>query len=85
MLIILECRQGSSGRRSFNSEEYAMGLGDSIEKGADNAMKNLAGNADMSDDGHTPDPGNPYDDVEVHSSLSEGSNAMEKEREEEKS
>jgi hypothetical protein len=68
----------------LNSEEYAMGLGDSIKKGADNAMKDLAGNADKTDDGHTPDPGNPHDDVEVHSSLSEGSNAMEKEREEDK-
>jgi len=62
-----------------------MGIGDSIKKGADNAMKDLAGTADKSDDAHTPDPGNPYDDVEVHSSLSEGSNAMEKEREEDQS
>jgi hypothetical protein len=59
-----------------------MGIGDSIKKGADNAMKDLAGTAEKSDDGHTPDPGNPGDVVQVHSSISEGSNAMEGEREE---
>ncbi|WP_346958668.1 hypothetical protein [uncultured Arthrobacter sp.] len=57
-----------------------MGIGDSIKKGAEYAMEDLAGTAKKSDDGHAPDPGNPRDEVQVHSSISEGSNAMEGER-----
>lgn len=59
-----------------------MGIGDSIKKGAEYAMEDLAGTADKSDDGHAPDPGNPREEVQVHSSISEGSNAMAAEREE---
>ena len=53
-----------------------MGIGDSISKAAENAMENLGGTAKKFDDGHTPDPDNPRDDVQVHSSISEGSNAL---------
>ena len=53
-----------------------MGIGDSISKAAENAMKDLGGTAEKSDDGHAPDPGDPTDDVQVHSSISEGSNAL---------
>jgi hypothetical protein len=53
-----------------------MGIGDSISKAAENAMKDLGGTADKSDDAHAPDPDNPRDDVQVHSSISEGSNAL---------
>jgi hypothetical protein len=56
-----------------------MGIGDSIRKAAENAMEDLGGTAEKSDDGHTPDPGNPQDDVQVHSSISEGSNALDDE------
>jgi hypothetical protein len=56
-----------------------MGIGDSISKAAENAMKDLGGTAEKSDDGHAPDPGNPRDDVQVHSSISEGSNAADAE------
>jgi hypothetical protein len=60
-----------------------MGVGESIEKAAENAMKDLSGTAERTDDGHVPDPGDPNDNVEVHSSLSEGSNTMEAEKERE--
>ncbi|MDQ0823233.1 hypothetical protein QFZ79_000975 [Arthrobacter sp. V4I6] len=53
-----------------------MGIGDSISKAAENAMEDLGGTAEKSDDAHAPDPGNPRDDVQVHSSISEGSNAL---------
>ena len=56
-----------------------MGIGDSIRKAAENAMEDLGGTAEKSDDGHTPDPGDPRDDVQVHSSISEGSNALDNE------
>lgn len=56
-----------------------MGIGDSISKAAENAMEDLGGTAEKSDDGHAPDPGNPRDDVQVHSSISEGSNALDDE------
>lgn len=56
-----------------------MGIGDSISKAAENAMEDLAGTAEKSDDGHAPDPGNPREDVQVHSSISEGSNALDDE------
>ncbi|MEE2570334.1 hypothetical protein V1638_13130 [Pseudarthrobacter sp. J64] len=65
-----------------------MGLGDSISKAAENAMEDLAGTSTPEEEAAaakkgTPDPADPQDDVEVHSSLSEGSNAMDKERREE--
>ncbi|MFD5278371.1 hypothetical protein ACFWIX_12535 [Pseudarthrobacter sp. NPDC058362] len=56
-----------------------MGIGDSIGKAAENAMEDLAGTSDPAEKSNVPDPTNPNDDVEVHSSISEGSNAMEAE------
>lgn len=71
-----------------------MGLGDSIGKAAENAMEDLAGTSAPQEETAQgqdkkpgmegiPDPADPNDDVEVHSSLSEGSNAMDKERHQE--
>jgi hypothetical protein len=57
-----------------------MGIGDSIGKAAENAMEDLAGTSKPTEKTDVPDPANPNDDVEVHSSLSEGSNAMEAEK-----
>lgn len=53
-----------------------MGIGDSIRKAADNSMKDLGDNAPPADDGHAPSPGGGDGDVQVNSSISEGSNAM---------
>ncbi|WP_251036838.1 hypothetical protein [Arthrobacter sp. ISL-28] len=53
-----------------------MGIGDSIGKAAENAMEDLAGTSKPTDDAHVPEPGTRDDDVQVHSSISEGSNAM---------
>lgn len=53
-----------------------MGIGDSIGKAAENAMEDLAGTSKPTEKMDVPDPADPNDDVEVHSSLSEGSNAM---------
>lgn len=50
--------------------------GNGIKKAAENAMEDLAGLSEPADDAHTPDPGNPNDPVNVHSSISEGSNAI---------
>ena len=58
-----------------------MGIGDSIGKAAENAMEDLAGTSDPVEKTNVPDPADPNDDVEVHSSISEGSNAMEAEKE----
>ena len=58
-----------------------MGIGDSIGKAAENAMEDLAGTSKPTEKTQVPDPTDPNDDVEVHSSLSEGSNAMEAEKE----
>lgn len=52
------------------------GMGDNIKKAAENAMEDLAGTSDPHDDGTVPEPGQRDDDVQVHSSISEGSNAM---------
>jgi hypothetical protein len=57
-----------------------MGIGDSIGKAAENAMEDLAGTSKPTEKTDVPDPVDPNDDVEVHSSLSEGSNAMEAEK-----
>jgi hypothetical protein len=57
-----------------------MGIGDSIGKAAENAMEDLAGTSDPAEKRDVPDPSDPKSDVEVHSSLSEGSNAMEAEK-----
>lgn len=53
-----------------------MGIGDSIGKAAENAMEDLAGTSTPTDDAHVPEPGAKDDDIQVHSSISEGSNAM---------
>jgi hypothetical protein len=57
-----------------------MGIGDSIGKAAENAMEDLAGTSEPTEKMDVPDPADPNDDVEVHSSLSEGSNAIETEK-----
>lgn len=57
-----------------------MGIGDSIGKAAENAMEDVAGTSKPTEKTDVPDPADPNDDVEVHSSLSEGSNAMEAEK-----
>ncbi|MBP2267066.1 hypothetical protein J3A64_002530 [Pseudarthrobacter sp. PvP004] len=53
-----------------------MGVEDSIRKATENVMEDLAGTSDPVDDGHVPEPGEKDDDIQVHSSISEGSNAM---------
>jgi hypothetical protein len=53
-----------------------MGIGDNIKKAAENALEDLGGTSDPVDDAHVPEPGQRDDDVQVHSSISEGSNAM---------
>src|SRR3989337_3038589 len=53
-----------------------MGIGDSIGKAAENAMEDLAGTSKPTDDAHVPEPGARDDDIQVHSSISEGSHAM---------
>ncbi|WP_286179153.1 hypothetical protein [Arthrobacter sp. ISL-95] len=53
-----------------------MGVEDSIRKATENAMEDLAGTSDPVNDGHVPEPGEKDDDIQVHSSISEGSNAM---------
>jgi hypothetical protein len=52
-----------------------MGIGDSIGKAAENAMEDLAQTSDPTDDAHAPEPGASDEDIQVHSSISEGSNA----------
>ncbi|MEW9871561.1 hypothetical protein [Arthrobacter sp. HS15c] len=58
-----------------------MGIGDSIGKAAENAMEDLAGTSSPTENARVPEPTDPNSDVEVHSSISEGSNAMEAEKE----
>ncbi|MFJ6454926.1 hypothetical protein [Paenarthrobacter sp. NPDC091669] len=53
-----------------------MGVEDSIRKTAENAMEDLAGTSDPVANGRVPEPGDKDDDIQVHSSISEGSNAM---------
>ena len=53
-----------------------MGVEDSIRKATENAMEDLAGTSDPVNDGQVPQPGEKDDDIQVHSSISEGSNAM---------
>ena len=53
-----------------------MGVEDSIRKATENAMEDLAGTSDPVNDGRVPEPGENDDDIQVHSSISEGSNAM---------
>lgn len=58
-----------------------MGIGENISKAAENAMEDLAGTSRPTEATDVPEPTDPNSDVEVHSSLSEGSNAMEAEKE----
>lgn len=58
-----------------------MGIGESIGKAAENAMEDLAGTSSPTENTGVPEPTDPNSDVEVHSSISEGSNAMEAEKE----
>jgi hypothetical protein len=57
------------------AREQLMGIGDSIEKAAENAVEDLAGTSGQTDDAHVPEPGAPNEPIRVHSSISEGSNA----------
>lgn len=52
-----------------------MGIGDSIGKAAENAMEDLGQTSDPTDDAHVPEPGASDEEIQVHSSISEGSNA----------
>ncbi|MFP3459517.1 hypothetical protein R5O87_01560 [Arthrobacter globiformis] len=52
-----------------------MGIGDSIGKAAENAMEDLAQTSEPTDYAHAPEPGASDEDIQVHSSISEGSNA----------
>ena len=54
-----------------------MGIGDNVRGAAENALKDLAGLSGPNDDAHAPEPGDPSDEIKVHSSISEGSNAGE--------
>jgi hypothetical protein len=58
-----------------------MGARDEISKAAENAMEDLAGTSEQSDDGHVPEPGKPGEPIKVNSSVSEATNASEAERE----
>ena len=58
-----------------------MGIGDSIGKAAENAMEDLAGTSSPTENARVPEPTDPNSDVEVHSSISEGSSAMAAEKE----
>jgi hypothetical protein len=58
-----------------------MGIGESIGKAAENAIEDLAGTSSPTENARIPEPTDPNSDVEVHSSISEGSNAMEAEKE----
>jgi hypothetical protein len=58
-----------------------MGIGESIGKAAENAMEDLAGTSSPTANAKVPEPTDPNSDVEVHSSISEGSNAMAAEKE----
>ncbi|MET3902283.1 hypothetical protein [Paenarthrobacter sp. 4246] len=56
-----------------------MGVEDSIRKATENAMEDLAGTSKPVNDQQVPEPGKKDDDIQVHSSISEGSNAMDSE------
>ncbi|MFJ4208512.1 hypothetical protein ACIPY2_08640 [Paenarthrobacter sp. NPDC089675] len=60
-----------------------MGIEESIHKAAENAMEDLAGTSDPVNKESVPDPNEKADDIHVHSSLSEGSNANDSETPEE--
>jgi hypothetical protein len=76
MLIILEQSDAAeSGPAGTYRRSKLMGIGDSIGKAAENAMEDLAQTSDPTDDAHAPEPGASDEDIQVHSSISEGSNA----------
>jgi hypothetical protein len=76
MLIILEQSDATqSGPAGTYRRSKLMGIGDSIGKAAENAMEDLAQTSDPTDDAHAPEPGASDEDIQVHSSISEGSNA----------
>ena len=52
-----------------------MGIGDNIRRSAEDALRDLAGLSEPTDDAHAPEPGDPDEGIKVHSSISEGSNA----------
>lgn len=58
-----------------------MSAREEISKAAENAMKDLAGTSEPSDDAHVPEPGKPGEPIKVNSSVSEATNASETERE----
>ncbi|MHC8606924.1 hypothetical protein ACW4FP_04625 [Paenarthrobacter ureafaciens] len=60
-----------------------MGIEESINKAAENAMEDLAGTSDPVKGDQVPEPNQKADDIQVHSSLSEGSNAMDSDTPEE--
>jgi hypothetical protein len=64
-----------------NGRSSQMGIGESIGKAAENAMEDLAGTSSPTANAKVPEPTDPNSDVEVHSSISEGSNAMAAEKE----
>lgn len=58
-----------------------MSAHDEISKAVENAMEDLAGTSEPTDDGHVPEPGKPGEPIKVNSSVSEATNASEAERE----
>ena len=52
-----------------------MGIGDNIRRSAEDALRDLAGLSEPTDDAHAPEPGDPDEGIKVHSSISQGSNA----------
>jgi hypothetical protein len=77
MLIILEPSRPGTLDGDKEQGSTVMGIGDSIEQAAENAMEDLGGVSEATDDGHAPEPGAPDEEIKVHSSISEGSNALE--------
>jgi hypothetical protein len=76
MLIILEQSDAAQpGPAGTFRRSKPMGIGDSIGKAAENAMEDLGQTSDPTDDAHAPEPGASDEDIQVHSSISEGSNA----------
>lgn len=51
-----------------------MGSGDNLRGASENALRDLAGLSEPTDDAHVPEPGAPDEEIKVHSSISEGSN-----------
>ena len=62
-------------RRVPHRRDKLMGIDESMGKAVENAMEDLGGTSEPADDAHAPEPGASDDDVQLHSSISEGSNA----------